>query len=117
MVRPSLKSTHILSVSKCTRVALAEEVIPCLCDSVLVTLYDLQQLPQGAGIITIIVGHSDLRYQPEFRFQGVFLNMDVYGFTRRPFVRIKEKVEAAMTEDDRMDSLYREPFSTGNFSQ
>jgi hypothetical protein len=94
MTRPSLKSTHMLSGSKCTRVALAEKLIPCPLDSVGVDFDDFQQLAKSAGIVAIIVGHPDLRFQPVFRFLMVLFDVDVNRLTRRSFVRIKEKLES-----------------------
>src|SRR5271170_588227 len=46
-VQPSLRSTHILSGSKRTRVALTEEFIPCPFDPVFVDLDVLQQVYLG----------------------------------------------------------------------
>src|SRR6185437_13251700 len=68
MVLPSLRSTHILSGSKCTRVALTEEFIPCPLDAVSIAFDNFQQLSKRTGVVTIIVGHSGLRHQPEFCF-------------------------------------------------
>jgi hypothetical protein len=76
----------MLSGSKCTRVALTEEFIPCPLYPVFVGLDDLQQLATSAGIVAIILGHADFRYQPEFCFQVVFLDVNVYRLTRRSFV-------------------------------
>src|SRR6185312_10566448 len=54
---PSLRSTHMLSASKCTRVALTEEFIPCPFDEAFVLPDDLQQFSKHAGVVTIIVGY------------------------------------------------------------
>ena len=106
MMRPSLRSTHMLSASKWTRVgrmftcvASAEEFIPCPLDPVFVRFDDLQQLAESAGIVAIIVGQPDFRFQPEFCFDVIFIDVDMNRLTRRSFIGIEEKCEPAITED------------------
>src|SRR5579863_110707 len=67
IVRPSLSSTHILSASKRTRVALTKEFIPHPPNPFSVPLNDLRKLPKCTGIKAIIVGHLNDRIHPEFR--------------------------------------------------
>ena len=86
MVRPSLKSTHMQSGSNLTRFALTEELIPSPHDPVPIRLDNLQQLTESPGVIAIIVGYLNFRFQPELRFQVVFLNVDMNLFPRRSFV-------------------------------
>src|SRR5260370_31444862 len=70
IIRPSLRSTHMLSGSKCTRVALTEEFIPYPLDPLFVGLDDFQQLPKSAGIVAIIVGHADFRLSARILLPG-----------------------------------------------
>jgi len=92
MILPSLKSTHMLSGSKCTRVALAEEFIPCSLDAVFVEFNNLQQLAENAGLITVIVRYANFRLQPEFRFHIVFLDMNVDRLAWHAFVQNRRKI-------------------------
>ena len=98
IVRPSLSSTHMLSASKRTRVALTEELIPCLLDRFPVCLNNPQYLAKSAGIVAIIVGHSSHWLHPEFRLIRIFLNMDVHRLPRRSFIRIEEESESIFDE-------------------
>src|SRR6266568_9270487 len=100
IVRPSLRSTHMLSASKRTRVALTEELIPCPFDPLPVGLDDPDQLTKSSGIVAIIVGYLNRRSQPEFCLQLILFNMDVDWFTRRSFIGIEEKPEAALPKND-----------------
>src|ERR1035438_5976600 len=100
-ILPSLRSTHMLSGSKCTRVALTEEFIPSPFDTFLIVFDDLQQFPQLSSVVAIIVGYSEFRFQPEFCFQIVFFNVYVNRFARRSFIGIEEKLETTMMKDDR----------------
>jgi len=82
-----------------TDVASAEELIPCPHDPVFIGLNYFQQLTKSAGVVTIIVGHFNFRYHPEFCFQVVFPDVNVYWFSWRSFVGVEEKREASIAED------------------
>lgn len=59
-MRPSLRSTHMLSSSKQTFVALTEELIPCSFDSIPVRPHNGLHFAKGTRIVSIIVGHMHL---------------------------------------------------------
>lgn len=113
MMRPSLRWTHMLSGSKRTCVALAEELIPCPFDSVFVRINDFQQLSERPSVVAIIVGHTDFRFQPEFCFQAVFLNVNMDGFTWSAFIGVEEKGKTAVAKDCWLLRLYRTSGSRG----
>src|SRR5690242_5967049 len=63
-VRPSESSTHILSSSNLTVVALTEEVVPSLFDALTVRLDQFQQLAQRPCVEAVVVGNRYFRAKP-----------------------------------------------------
>lgn len=108
-VRPSLNSTHILSSSKRTRVALTEVLIPRPHDQLPILFHDLNQFAKCSSVIAIIVGHRNIRKQPELGLSFVFLNMNMSRFAWRSFIRIEEEFEAAIAKDNRHSETLPNP--------
>jgi hypothetical protein len=99
MTRPSLNSTDMLSELNRTRLAINEEFIPFPLDQTPIVPNDIEQFTKSPSIVTIIVSHLDRRIQPKLCFHTVLLNVDMYWFTWRTFVGIKEKPETAFSKD------------------
>lgn len=100
MVLPSFRSTHMLSASKRTRVALTEVLMPCPLNQFPVRFDDPDQFAKVPSIIAIIVSQAHFWIKPEFRFHSILFNMDMDGFPRCSLVRVKEKSETTLTEDN-----------------
>jgi len=74
------------SGSNLTRLALAEELIPHPLDQIPICFDDPQQLTENSGVVAIILGYSNFRFQPEVRFHVVFLDVNMHLFTRRALI-------------------------------
>src|SRR5262249_37056632 len=81
-VRPSERSTHMLSSSNRTLTALTKEFIPRFFDALTVRLDQHQQLAQGSRAEPLVVGKMYLGLEPKFRLAVSLLDMDVRWLPR-----------------------------------
>ena len=99
--RPSSSSTHIVSRSKASFLALTEVLIPDPLDLLPAFAHHPCQLRKPPARIARAAGDPHLRIQPEFRLAVTAFRMDVHGLPGRSLVREEVKAHVAVAEDDR----------------
>ena len=99
MVRPSVRSTHMVSSSKRRRSA--EVLIPTLFDQRPILEHDLLQFSQPPAVEARAVSQGDIRLKPELGFVPILFDVDMERLARLPLVRLEEKPEALIPQDHR----------------